>query len=94
MAMREVTVACSETADLPCTAPWDPQLSYAVSWAKVSSTGVCAVLCGDSGNRHPRDRVSGGPGLGTLSILIPYFLLPHFIRIHGPNPLMLVSRRS
>ncbi|KAL6043647.1 hypothetical protein STEG23_016076, partial [Scotinomys teguina] len=37
MAMREVTVACSETADLPCTAPWDPQLSYEVSWAKLSS---------------------------------------------------------
>ncbi|XP_031214848.1 CD83 antigen isoform X1 [Mastomys coucha] len=39
IAMREVTVACSETADLPCTAPWDPQLSYAVSWAKVSESG-------------------------------------------------------
>uniref|UniRef100_A0A8C5L1E2 CD83 antigen n=1 Tax=Jaculus jaculus TaxID=51337 RepID=A0A8C5L1E2_JACJA len=35
-ASREVKVACSETADLPCTAPWDPSLSYAVSWAKVS----------------------------------------------------------
>ncbi|CAH6801141.1 CD83 antigen [Phodopus roborovskii] len=39
MAMREVTVACSETADLPCTAPWDPQLSYKVSWAKLSEGG-------------------------------------------------------
>ncbi|XP_021485966.2 CD83 antigen isoform X2 [Meriones unguiculatus] len=39
MAMREVTVACSETADLPCTAPWDPQLSYAVSWVKLSESG-------------------------------------------------------
>ncbi|XP_012965981.1 CD83 antigen isoform X2 [Mesocricetus auratus] len=39
MAMREVTVACSETADLPCTAPWDPQLSYRVSWAKLSEGG-------------------------------------------------------
>ncbi|XP_027266254.1 CD83 antigen isoform X4 [Cricetulus griseus] len=39
MAMREVTVACSETADLPCTAPWDPQLSYTVSWAKLSEGG-------------------------------------------------------
>lgn len=94
MAMREVTVACSETADLPCTASWDPQLSYAVSWVKVSSTGFCAVLCGDSGNRHLRDRVSGGPGLGTLSILIPHFLPPRFIRIHGPSPLVLVPRRS
>nr|BAE43044.1 unnamed protein product [Mus musculus] len=43
MAMREVTVACSETADLPCTAPWDPQLSYAVSWAKVSESGTESV---------------------------------------------------
>lgn len=40
MAMREVTVACSETADLPCPAPWDPQLSYEVSWAKVSKIRV------------------------------------------------------
>lgn len=40
VAMREVTVACSETADLPCTAPWDPQLSYEVSWAKVSEVRV------------------------------------------------------
>lgn len=40
MAMREVTVACSETADLPCPAPWDPQLSYEVSWAKVSENRV------------------------------------------------------
>ncbi|XP_013204589.1 CD83 antigen isoform X2 [Microtus pennsylvanicus] len=39
MAMREVTVACSETADLPCPAPWDPQLSYEVSWAKLSEGG-------------------------------------------------------
>ncbi|XP_059118272.1 CD83 antigen [Peromyscus eremicus] len=39
VAMREVTVACSETADLPCTAPWDPQLSYEVSWAKLSEGG-------------------------------------------------------
>nr|XP_048273036.1 CD83 antigen isoform X1 [Myodes glareolus] len=38
-AMREVTVACSETADLPCPAPWDPQLSYEVSWAKLSEGG-------------------------------------------------------
>nr|XP_026240407.1 CD83 antigen [Urocitellus parryii] len=34
-ATREVKVACSETVDLPCTAPWDPQVSYAVSWAKL-----------------------------------------------------------
>uniref|UniRef100_A0A8C6WCK3 CD83 antigen n=1 Tax=Nannospalax galili TaxID=1026970 RepID=A0A8C6WCK3_NANGA len=39
MAMREVTVACSETADLPCTAPWDPQLSYVASWVKLSEDG-------------------------------------------------------
>uniref|UniRef100_A0A8C5P290 CD83 antigen n=1 Tax=Jaculus jaculus TaxID=51337 RepID=A0A8C5P290_JACJA len=38
-ASREVKVACSETADLPCTAPWDPSLSYAVSWAKLSEGG-------------------------------------------------------
>lgn len=91
LAMREVTVACSETADLPCTAPWDPQLSYTVSWAKVSSIGICAVPCGDSGNRHPRDRISGrASGLGTPTILIPHFLPPRFIHIRGPSPLMLV----
>ncbi|XP_027258772.2 CD83 antigen isoform X1 [Cricetulus griseus] len=39
MAMREVTVACSQAGDLPCTAPWDPQLSYTVSWAKLSEGG-------------------------------------------------------
>ncbi|OWK13373.1 CD83 [Cervus elaphus hippelaphus] len=33
-AAREVKVACSEDVDLPCTAPWDPQVPYAVSWAK------------------------------------------------------------
>ncbi|MBZ3889671.1 CD83 antigen [Sciurus carolinensis] len=34
-ATREVKVACSETVDLPCTVRWDPQVSYAVSWAKL-----------------------------------------------------------
>ncbi|KAM5299494.1 CD83 antigen isoform 2-T2 [Ctenodactylus gundi] len=35
----EVTVSCSETADLPCTASWDPRVSYAVSWAKLTEGG-------------------------------------------------------
>lgn len=36
-AAREVKVVCSEDVDLPCTAPWDPQVTYTVSWAKVSA---------------------------------------------------------
>lgn len=36
-ATQEVKVACSEDVDLPCTAPWDPLVTYTVSWAKVSA---------------------------------------------------------
>ncbi|XP_059967114.1 CD83 antigen isoform X1 [Mesoplodon densirostris] len=36
-AAREVKVACSEDVDLPCTAPWDPQVPYAVFWAKLTN---------------------------------------------------------
>ncbi|XP_053459501.1 CD83 antigen isoform X1 [Nycticebus coucang] len=39
-AMREVKVACSEDVDLPCTAPWDPLVSYAVSWVKLTEDGA------------------------------------------------------
>ncbi|XP_069349401.1 CD83 antigen [Eulemur rufifrons] len=35
-ATREVKVTCSEEVDLPCTAPWDPQVPYTVSWAKLT----------------------------------------------------------
>ncbi|XP_006141233.2 CD83 antigen [Tupaia chinensis] len=38
-ATREVKVACSDDVDLPCTAPWDPQVPYTVSWAKLSGDG-------------------------------------------------------
>ncbi|KAG8510991.1 CD83 antigen [Galemys pyrenaicus] len=38
-AAREVMVACSEDVDLPCTAPWDPQVSYTVSWTKLMRNG-------------------------------------------------------
>ncbi|XP_007950080.1 CD83 antigen [Orycteropus afer afer] len=34
-AARNVKVVCSEDVDLPCTAPWDPQVSYTVSWTKL-----------------------------------------------------------
>ncbi|XP_037700200.1 CD83 antigen isoform X2 [Choloepus didactylus] len=37
-AAREMVVACSEDVVLPCTAPWDPRVSYTISWAKVSAT--------------------------------------------------------
>lgn len=30
-------MACSEDVDLPCTAPWDPQVPYTVSWVKVGA---------------------------------------------------------
>lgn len=36
-ATPEVKVACSEDVDLPCTAPWDPQVPYTVSWVKVGA---------------------------------------------------------
>ncbi|XP_032103553.1 CD83 antigen isoform X1 [Sapajus apella] len=38
-ATREVKAACSEDVDLPCTAPWDPQVPYTVSWVKLSEGG-------------------------------------------------------
>ncbi|XP_030172902.1 CD83 antigen [Lynx canadensis] len=38
-AARVVKVACSEDVDLPCTAHWDPQVSYTVFWTKL--TGDC-----------------------------------------------------
>ncbi|KAM7098262.1 CD83 antigen isoform 1-T1 [Molossus nigricans] len=38
-AAREVKVACSEDANLPCTAPRDQQVPYAVSWAKLTEDG-------------------------------------------------------
>ncbi|XP_063115973.1 CD83 antigen isoform X2 [Cavia porcellus] len=38
-ATQEVKVACSGTVDLPCPAPWDPQVPYQVSWAKLTEGG-------------------------------------------------------
>ncbi|XP_016060966.1 PREDICTED: CD83 antigen isoform X2 [Miniopterus natalensis] len=38
-AAREVNVACSETVDLPCTAPRDLRVPYTVSWAKLTENG-------------------------------------------------------
>ncbi|XP_076999732.1 CD83 antigen [Tamandua tetradactyla] len=35
----EMKVACSEDVVLPCTARWDPQVSYAVYWAKLTKSG-------------------------------------------------------
>lgn len=35
----EMTVACSEDVDLPCTAPRYPQIPYTVSWAKLTEGG-------------------------------------------------------
>ncbi|KAM4835685.1 CD83 antigen isoform 3-T3 [Thomomys bottae] len=35
----EVKVPCSETVDLPCAVSWDPQVSYTVSWAKLTASG-------------------------------------------------------
>ncbi|XP_004481047.1 CD83 antigen [Dasypus novemcinctus] len=32
-------VACWDHVDLPCPAPWDPQVSYTVSWAKLTERG-------------------------------------------------------
>ncbi|XP_020040416.2 CD83 antigen isoform X1 [Castor canadensis] len=39
LATQDVKVACSQTVDLPCTAPRDPQVSYTVSWAKLTEGG-------------------------------------------------------
>lgn len=33
-------MACLEDVDLPCTAHWDPQVPYAVSWAKLTVSGA------------------------------------------------------
>ncbi|KAM6184884.1 CD83 antigen [Rhynchocyon petersi] len=38
-AARDVRVLCSEDVDLPCTAPWDPHVSYTLSWAKLTQQG-------------------------------------------------------
>uniref|UniRef100_A0A671FA75 Ig-like domain-containing protein n=2 Tax=Rhinolophus ferrumequinum TaxID=59479 RepID=A0A671FA75_RHIFE len=35
----EMTVACSEDVELPCTAPRYPQIPYTVSWAKLTERG-------------------------------------------------------
>ncbi|XP_075388570.1 CD83 antigen [Tenrec ecaudatus] len=42
-AARNIRVVCSEDVDLPCTAPWDPQVSYTVSWAKLTEAGAQAL---------------------------------------------------
>uniref|UniRef100_G3TJW7 CD83 molecule n=1 Tax=Loxodonta africana TaxID=9785 RepID=G3TJW7_LOXAF len=39
LAARDIKVVCSEDVDLPCTAPWDPQVSYTVSWTKLTEVG-------------------------------------------------------
>ncbi|XP_043446715.1 CD83 antigen isoform X2 [Prionailurus bengalensis] len=38
-AARVVKVACSEDVDLPCTAHWDPQVTYTVFWTKLTDDG-------------------------------------------------------
>ncbi|KAM9233753.1 CD83 antigen [Dugong dugon] len=38
-AARDLKVVCSEDVDLPCTARWDPRVSYRVSWAKLTERG-------------------------------------------------------
>ncbi|XP_014644229.1 CD83 antigen isoform X2 [Diceros bicornis minor] len=38
-ATQKVKVACSEDVDLPCTAPWDPQVPYTVFWDKLTEGG-------------------------------------------------------
>ncbi|XP_006891699.1 PREDICTED: CD83 antigen [Elephantulus edwardii] len=38
-AARDVKVICSEEVDLPCTAPWDPHVSYRISWIKLTEQG-------------------------------------------------------
>lgn len=73
LALREVTVACSETADLPCTAPWDPRLSYAVSWAKLSEGGDERLELPQEGLHHHQSRKNSSleaPGRRSYSLTI------------------------
>lgn len=50
-------MVCSEAVDLPCPVPWDPQVRYTVSWAKVSGLGFGGLIAAWGATR---------PGLATL----------------------------
>ncbi|XP_072801742.1 CD83 antigen [Vicugna pacos] len=70
-AAREVKVACSEDVDLPCTAHWDPQVPYAVSWAKLTVSGAerLEVPQEDLQSYH-RNSTSEAPGERPYSLKI------------------------
>ncbi|KAG5197318.1 hypothetical protein JEQ12_010772 [Ovis aries] len=57
-AAREVKVVCSEDVDLPCTAPWDPQVTYTVSWAKLTDGGAERVEVTQEDLQSPQQRNS------------------------------------
>ncbi|XP_040823631.1 CD83 antigen [Ochotona curzoniae] len=53
LATREVTAACGEDVELPCTAPWDPQVRYTAYWTKLKE-----------GNEQRVEAVQADPHLG------------------------------
>uniref|UniRef100_A0AAA9TX46 CD83 molecule n=1 Tax=Bos taurus TaxID=9913 RepID=A0AAA9TX46_BOVIN len=57
-ATQEVKVACSEDVDLPCTAPWDPLVTYTVSWAKLTDGGAERVEVTQEDLQSPQQRNS------------------------------------
>ncbi|XP_059035357.1 CD83 antigen isoform X1 [Mustela lutreola] len=66
-ATREVKVACSEEADLPCTVHTDPQGPYRVFWVKLTEGGQERMEVPQEGLRsHPQKEASleaSGEGL-------------------------------
>ncbi|XP_045861512.1 CD83 antigen isoform X2 [Meles meles] len=55
-ATREVKVACSEEADLPCTVHTDPQGPYRVFWAKLTEGGEERMEVSQEGLRSHRPK--------------------------------------
>ncbi|KAI5279419.1 Cd83 Antigen [Manis pentadactyla] len=53
-ATREVEVACSGDVELPCPASWDPQVSYTVSWAKLTEAGEERIRVRQQGGHYPQ----------------------------------------
>uniref|UniRef100_A0A8C3WW75 CD83 molecule n=1 Tax=Catagonus wagneri TaxID=51154 RepID=A0A8C3WW75_9CETA len=70
-AAREVKVACSEDVDLPCPAPWDPQVPYRVSWAKLASGRAESLeVPREELRSSPQNGSSGAPGGRPYSLRI------------------------
>ncbi|XP_037376845.1 CD83 antigen [Talpa occidentalis] len=63
-AAREVKVACSQDAELPCPAPRDPHVAYNVTWVKTRGCGETLVAAQE--DPHPSQKGSTEAPSGDL----------------------------